>query len=353
MNQYARATIVQPMANIRRKRVLPTGGEIVVNVGQEVKAMQVLARTPLSSSFHVVSVSDALGVDPTEVKEYLLVESGVLVGQGTPLAERKRLFGLRQVMSPFDGMVAAVNRGRIVLEQTTDWLELRAMVPGRVVNQIGDRGVMLEVKGARVQGVWACGDVATGQLACLSASPEASLLAEQVTSDLAQQIIAVGWITDEALLAALVDAGAVGAVVGSMSADLCDAAVSLNFPVLLTEGIGRLPLAQPIFELLRELDGEDISLFTEYAPERGERPEAILPLAGMPSIDAPTFHRPLAPGKQVRILRPPYQQQVGEIVRVQQHMDILPNGAQAAGVVVKLPDGQQVFVAMANLDIII
>lgn len=353
IKRYACTTVIQPMARIRRRRMLPKAGEVNVRNGQEVTAVQVLARAPLTTHFYIVPLSEKLGVDPEAASEYMLVSTGEQVSQGTILAERSRLIGRKQIESPLDGEFVSLYKGRAILRQTSDWLELRSLVAGRVVNAIGNRGVLLEVIGARLQGVWSSGEATMGELRNVANGPDALLQPEQISSELANCVVVAGRLQNPDLLPALVESGVRGVIAGSMSAELCAAAVSARFPILLTEGIGQQRMAGPIFDLLQEVDGEDASLFGDVAEGDAERPEVIIPRPGVPTAEAPVFHKPLAAGQQVRILRAPYENQTGVIETVYERMRLLPNHVAAHGARVRLGDGQQVFVAAANLDVLI
>ena len=71
MKEFYRSIVIQAHTKIRRARVLPKGGEIVVRVGQEVSPIQVVARTTMASDFAILSAVDKLGIAPEEQKRRL------------------------------------------------------------------------------------------------------------------------------------------------------------------------------------------------------------------------------------------------------------------------------------------
>ncbi|MCP5099438.1 MAG: hypothetical protein GY943_28115 [Chloroflexi bacterium] len=352
MKQFAQTTIVQPLLSLRRQRLLPQGGEVIVKVGQTVPPLHVLARTPLSTEFIVVSVGEQLGVSHEELSEFLLVNVGDSVSQGEPLAEKKRLLGAKQVKSPIEGEVAAINNGRLVLKQTTDWYELRAMVNGRVLNYVANRGVTLEIVGALIQGKWATGSHTLGDIEIVDGTHNTPLQAEQIPSILDNRVLVTSHIGDLELLTNLADNRVSGIIAGSMPIELCEAATSINLPVILTEGIGTQSFSPPIIELLQELSGESASLFTKYDLEQGQRPEIIVPRKGVPKEASP-FNKPLTVGQTVRIIRTPYQSQIGVIEKIFSQSYRTADGIKAEGATVKLLNGNVVFVPTVNLDILI
>ncbi len=350
MNQFTKTTIVQPLMKIRRKRLLPTGGEIIVRVGQSVPPLHVLARTPRATEFVVLPIGDFSGMSPAEVEEHLLVKVGESINQGTPLLERKRLIGSRKIESPIDGVLTAVKNGRLVIKQTSDWLELRAMVNGRVINYISDRGITLEIVGALIQGVWATGDIKMGRLHVLGDAPNSRLQTAHINEELDGQILVVGHVDDLELLTNLADNNVAGLIVGSMPVGLYEAAASINISIIMTDGVGFQPMAEPIYTLLQELSSEEASLFTKYDSAKQERPEIIVPRDGNPNEALLPSNQPLAVWQSVRILRPPYQSQMGTVARLFTRSQATAQGAIAHGAEVNLSNGQRVFIPTANLD---
>jgi hypothetical protein len=105
----------------------------------------VVARTPLETNFGIVDASDVLGVPRAEVPDYMLVEPEAIVDIGTVLAQKKKVLGSRQVLAPVEGVLFGVVNGRVVIQQTSEWLERQAMVSGRVVSYVADRGVGIHI----------------------------------------------------------------------------------------------------------------------------------------------------------------------------------------------------------------
>ena len=68
MKLLTQATIAHPQMKIRRERLLPKGGEVVIRVGQNVTPHQAIARTPLETDFHIIPVSEKLGISPDEAR---------------------------------------------------------------------------------------------------------------------------------------------------------------------------------------------------------------------------------------------------------------------------------------------
>ncbi len=353
MEHHTRTTIIQSGIKIRRERALPQSGEVGTGVGNDVTPNLVVARMPLETHFAIVDASEILDVPPEKVTDYVIVEKEAIVDVGTVLAQKKQLFRSRQVLAPAEGLLFDVFNGRIVVQQTSEWLERRAMVSGRVVSYVGDRGVIIETYGTLIQGVWGSGMENFGKLKVATRSNTGFLTKDQVSGDVASLVLVAGRVDHLEVLQLADEKGIAGIVAGSMPAELCEAALTLHYPVILTEGIGKQNMSPAIFSLLQKADGRETSLFGSYEQSRGQRPEIIIPESATPASEAVTANKPVRLGQTVRLLRAPYAGQSGKIIKIYTLSQIVATGAKAQGVDVQLADGNVAFVPFANFDVII
>ncbi|MCA9969020.1 MAG: hypothetical protein KC425_02335 [Anaerolineales bacterium] len=353
MQVLTHSTLVQSQVKLRRERLLPQPGEVVVSPGQEVSARQVVARTQRAARFHIVPASELWHIEPEAVNEHLVVSEGQEIHAGDVLLQKKRLLGGKTLESPVDGTFYGVNNGRLILQQH-EWFELRALVQARVVNAIARRGIVLEIHGSQVQGVWGSGKEGYGGLQVAVETERDPLAASDVGDAIDSQVIVAGVVRDVELFDRLQKGGAAGLIVGTLASELLAPARRAPFPVLVTDGIGGHGMARVIFYLLRKHARSDVALFTREADYWGNRPEIIIPhelTTGM--LNESAAHGPLQVGQTVRILRAPYASQVGEVVQLNHRQQAMPTGMSAAGAEVKLADGSIVFVPYANLDTIV
>lgn len=353
MEHYTHTTIIQPHMKIRRERVLPQSGEMIAKIGHEVTPSFIVARTPLQTVFAIVDAAQVLGVSPQKVNDLVVTEKGSLVEEGTVLAQKKRGVRSRQVLSPAAGTLFDVINGRIFIQQTADWVEIHALVSGRVVNHVGDRGVVIETHGAFIQGIWGSRQENYGKLKLMSRNSNGFLAKDQLSADVGGLILGVGRVEHLDALHLAQEMKVAGIIAGSMPAELCDAAYSLNYPIILTDGIGKQPMQPTVFNLLQQIEGRETSLFANYDSSRGQRPEIIIPEAATPTSEVVQANRPLQVGHKVRLLRSPYTGQTGEVVEIFTLSRLLGTGAKAQGVNIRLADGHVVFVPSANVDVII
>lgn len=352
MEHYTRTTIIQPHMKIRRERVLPQSGEMIVKIGTEVTPGQIVARTPMQIVFAIVDAGQILGVSPEKVNALIEVENNAAVDEGTVLAKKKGLRA-RQVLSPVAGKLYDVINGRIFIQQAADWVETPALVSGKVVSHVGNRGVVIETYGAFIQGIWGSRNENHGKLKIMSRSNNGFLAKDQLTDDVSKHILAVGRLEHIEVLHLAQEMGIAGIIAGSMTADLCDAAYQLNYPVILTDGVGKQSMSPVIFGLLQQVEGRETSLFANYDASRGQRPEIIIPEPATPSSEAVQANKPLQIGQKVRLLRAPFVGQTGEVVEIFTLSQLLATGAKAQGANIRLADGQVVFTPFANVDVIV
>jgi hypothetical protein len=327
-------------------------GEVIAKIGQEVTPVQVVARAPVKMDFQVVPVCDLLHISPEELAENLLISKGTPVDQGTPLV-KKRGFRRKEFLSPVDGTLYEVVNGRLVFQRISEFMEIRALSQGRVVNRIGNLGVVLEINGSRIQAVWDSGKEGFGKIHVAVDSAVTSLSTAKLSEDVINQVLIVGKIDRAEQLDQAEYAGIGGLITGSIAGNLLTKASSVNYPVFVTDGIGDQGMASPIFQLLQKAEGQEIALYKRKANQPGARPEIIIPMAAIPGEELPPAGKPLEVGQTVRILRPPFNNQVGVVAQMYEKSRFTSIGTRAISADIKLADGQVVMVPLANLDAIV
>ncbi len=352
MDLLTHSTIVSPLTRIRQERLLPGKGEVLAKIGQVMSPVQVVARTPMKLNFQVVPVCKLMRISPEDLAKYLLINKGDVVEKGTPLV-RKRGVGRKEFVSPVDGTLYDVVHGRLVFQQVSGFVALRALARSRVVNRIADRGVILEINGSRIQAIWDSGKEGFGTIHVAADTAVTPFSHQQLEGDISNRILITGKINQADILEQANHAQISGLITGSITADLLPAARSVNYPIFVTDGIGDQGMTEPIFQLLQQSEARDIALFCSPPDMPGRRPEIIIPLEAVPGETLPQVGQPLAPGQTVRILRPPFNNQVGVVVHLHNRTRMTPVGARAYGADVQLPDGHVIFVPVANLDAIV
>ncbi len=353
---YTSVTQATPFTVIKRERLLPVRGEVLTDIGTRVEPIDVVARASVGGELHVVDVGKTLSVKSENLDKYLLKAVGDTVEEEEAIAAKGGgLIPLRRVCrSPVAGKIVAIGSGRVVLESKAETFELPAHFRGTVVSVMPSLGVVIETVGALVQGVWGAGGEAQGVLKMVVEDPKEKLGAEAIDVGCHGAIIVGGSSVDEEALEQAEQMQVRGIVVGSVGVDLEDRASDLPFPVIATEGMGQVPMASVIFELLRSNAGREASISGVTRLRWGTvRPEIIIPLPGRGATPSPQqLGGALEVGAQVRVIRRPYLGSVGQVVSLPSQPRAVDSGARLRGAEVELEEKGRVFVPYANLELI-
>lgn len=350
-------TRVLPLTRIQRERRLPVNGNILVNMGSRVNALDVIARSEAAGRLHPIPIARYMQSSEATLHKHLLKPPGAKVEAGEIIASKREFFGtLRRIYrAPGPGRIAAVQRTWMALELTDVPFELRALYRGSVVNVMPQVGVVIEATGALVQGVWGSGGEGCGPLKKVVDAPDAILTDEKIdVSARGAILLAGGGATENAIRSAVMEHAA-GMIVGGLSPQVKDLVVTSGFPTLVTDGFGERAMAAPIFELLNAHVGEEATLNTTTRTRDGTvRPEVFVPVA--PSAGAVTAAPPAnlttEVGARVRIIAAPQLGEIGKIVKIPKMPQTLESGISAWSAEIQLSTGPHVFVPWENLELI-
>jgi hypothetical protein len=351
---YTSQTRIAGLTKIRRQRVLPRPGEILVGVGSRVEATHVVARTNLPSGFRIVAVARLLDVPTSEVGTYLQVKLGDTVQQGDVIARRRGLLG-RSVRSPVDGVLTGRGGGRLLIEAQPIPFELHAYVPGRVVHVSEEQGVVIETSGALVQATWGSGGESIGVLKNVADGAREPLRARAIDGSCHGAVLVAGVTRDREALQRAQDVEAHGVVTGGLSPELISFAEQLSFPVVVTEGIGDIPMIGPIFNLLKQNDGREASISGRVTSRRSStQPEIIIPKLDRRSSPRDETEREgeIRVGTPVRIVRAPRMGTVGKVVGLPRYARRIETGARARCADVDIGQEEPVSIPLVNLDVL-
>lgn len=353
MGYYPFETQVTPLTAVRRERILPVPGDVLVRIGDRVEPTQVVAHADLPGDFRIVPVARPLGVSTSQVKRYMRISLGDEVRRGQVIARRGRLFA-HTVKSPIDGMVTAVGGGRVLIEATPTPFDLRAYIYGTVSNVLQHHGLIVETPAAVIQGVWGAGDESLGVLKRMVENPDEPLQAQAIDPSCHGTILVGGAGLSDAVFERAKELQVRGIVVGGLPSELISHAEQLPFPVIVTEGIGTVPMSKPVFRLLTTNDGREASISGRVQARWGIiRPEIVIPL---PAEMVPPAEigpgTPLEVGTRVRAVRAPYMGAVGTVVALPAHAHRMETGARVHGAEVDLGGETPAFVPLVNLEVL-
>jgi hypothetical protein len=354
---YPVSSRITALTTVRRERLLPAPGQVLVSPGEVVGPADVVARCQLPGEIRVLDVCRILGIPRAQVGKYMRKSVGDMVQANELLASPRGPLGQirRGCRSPVEGEVIEIRDGLILIESAATTFELRAHFRGEVTNVMPNRGVVISVSGALVQGMWGSGGEAEGVLKMLVDNPQKPLRARAIDVSCHGTVVVGGRIFEQDVLEQAIEARVRGIIVGGMDAELCQHLDSLPFPVLLTEGFGALPMSAPVFALLQANMGREVLLSADTRTRRdARRPEVLIPLRNGhdPSEEEGTGILPLEEGAQVRALRAPHLGEVGKVVDLPAQPQMMESGARLPVAVVELDDSETVSIPLANLELI-
>lgn len=347
-------THVTPLATIRRERLLPRPGYVLVDEGERIESSTVVAQTETVVKHYYYDLTQRLGAPAAEVDKYLHAQAGVAMAKGDLIARRPTLLGLGSVAlrAQAKGTVVDVFNGKLLFAATGPEIQVRAGFPGVVTSVNPDWGVMMETPGALVQAMWGNGKQEYGVLKMLVNDP-AQPLATQLFDATCKGAILVAGLTDEKGLRACESARVRGLILGSMPASLIKLARTLSFPIVLVEGFGKAVMSPQAWSLFADHNSREV--FVDARPPdrwEGHRPEVVVPLPHPGgTVSLPADGQPVNQGKRVRILRAPHAGLVGTVILLPPRMSELPSGVQAYVAHVDIPEHGTVVVPLANLEI--
>lgn len=343
---------ILPVTTIQRERVLPVPGRVLVRKGQKVNPVDAIAHANLSPEHILLNVAGGLGLGVLEIDEYIQRQAGELVSEGDIIAGPVGL-AQRVVRAPRSGRVILIRNGKVLLEVDSPPFVLRAGLPGVVISLIPERGAVIEGTGALIQGVWGNGRVDYGLLHVLAKKPEDLLAPDQLDASMRGSVILAGFCGEKSVLQVAAELPLRGLILSSMASSLVSVAGKMEYPIVVVEGYGLLPMNSAAFNLLSTSDRREIALNAEpFDRFANTRPEIVIPL---PTTEQPT--EPLesvvfSTDQQVRIVRAPYKSQIGTIVALRQLMKILPSKVRAPAAEISLESGETVVLPLANLEVL-
>ncbi|MEW6723887.1 MAG: hypothetical protein AB1331_03050 [Bacillota bacterium] len=349
--------VVRSPANGLVEHISEAYGQVLIR--EEAEAVDRLVR---------VNISGKLGVLPMFVGLYLRFEVGDQVKQGWPLVEVE---GRPEatIVSPATGRIIEIDRheGVIIIEKAYQPAIITSPIPGRVSHTEPGRSVTVETSAALIQGIYGIGGEGWGPLRVAVGFPEEELTPEHLSPDDRNKIIVggshVGWTALQLAQEYGVRGLVVGAARSSELARLAGKPVGvgvtgneeIEITIILTEGFGRMAMADQTFNLLARYDGAMACVNGSTQIRAGVlRPEVVIPVAqaetGQEREEA-LEGRILEIGSRVRIFRAPYFGLWGEVIDIPAQPVAVESGARVAVLRVRLDDGRTVEVAEANVEL--
>ena len=370
---YSPGLRVTPRTRIRKRRLLPLKGKVLVTQGQQVEANTVLAEADLPGQVHPVNVAGWLGIRPEEIHDYMLKRVGERAEEDEPIAQTRPWIKWFKTVcrSPAHGAIESISEvtGQVMLREPPHKVKLAAYVSGTVTDVLPEEGGVVETDAALVQGIFGLGGECTGRLLVLAQGPEGVLRPQALDSTCENCIIVAGALATAELLETARRFGASAVVAGGMPAEdlrhilgheigvAVTGSERIGLTLVLTEGFGRIPMARRTFDLLKDLEGRRASASGATQIRAGVlRPEIVVPLedaqaeAAQPGTEQEADG--LRQGDRVRIIRQPHFGLIGEVAELTPDLVEIETEAKVRVLRVLSEQGGTITVPRANVEII-
>jgi len=370
-HSYTPGLTVTERTTVRRRRILPLPGTVLVKVGDPVRADTAVARAELPGKVVPLNLANQLGIAPDEINDYLVKKEKDSVQKDDVLAENKPFIKWfkTEIRSPITGKVESVSTitGQVLLREPPRVLELRGYIDGAVAEVHPDQGVTVESTCSLVQGIFGIGGETSGELIMGVKAPDQPLLPEQLHQSMKGKVVVGGAFLSAATMARAKELGIVGLVVGGIhDKDLrallgYDLGVAITgteqvgFTLILTEGFGTIPMAPKTFALLSAHAGQKASISGATQIRAGViRPEIIIPHSGPAAATklAQAEREGIQLGDPVRIIRDPLFGKIGAVSGLPSELRAIPTESEVRVLEVRFPDGTTTVVPRANIEVI-
>ena len=369
-HSYTPGLAVADRTVVKRRRLLPLPGTVLVEVGQRVTSDQVVARAELPGKVYPINLANQLSIAPDEIKDYLVKKEGDPVEKDEIIAENKPLIKWfkTEIRSPVAGTIEALSEvtGQVLLREPPRLVNLLAYIDGTIVETIPRQGVVVETTCSLVQGIFGIGGEVWGELLVAVASPDEPLAPGHLTPAMKGNIVVGGSFLSAETMVRAKELGIIGLVVGGIhDKDLrtllgYDLGVAITgteqvgFTLILTEGFGTIPMASKTFRLLSAHRGCKASISGSTQIRAGViRPEIIIPRPTAMAESPPEVeHAGIRLGDSVRIIRDPLFGKIGEVSALPFDLARIPTESDVRVLEVTFPDGARAVVPRTNIEVI-
>ncbi|MFO1093120.1 MAG: hypothetical protein U0992_07380 [Planctomycetaceae bacterium] len=370
---YTPGLQVSARTTYRAVRQLPIAGDVLVRVGDQVQAQDVVARTELPGNVFPINLANQLALSPGDVRGAMLKREGEQVSEGEVLARTKGIFGMFQAeyASKVAGRIESVSHvtGQVIVRGAPIPVEVRAYLTGRVDEVMPQSGCVIAAQAAYVQGIFGIGGEAYGRLRIACTSPAQPLTPELIADDMRGEVVIGGArVTQDAVRRAIA-IGAAAIITGGIDdQDLreilgYDLGVAITgterigITLVMTEGFGEIAMAERTHRLLCEHAGQAAAANGTTQIRAGVmRPEVVIPLTSgtghAAAGSAGVFAAPLEIGASVRIIRDPWFGVLGKVTALPAEPRVLESGSKARVLEVTARSGERLVVPRANVEII-
>ncbi|MEA2096809.1 MAG: hypothetical protein U9P73_08990 [Candidatus Cloacimonadota bacterium] len=368
---YSPGLTVTKSIVLKKDRILPLKGKVLVKKGDKVKAEDVVAETLLPGKVVPFNLANKLGVPAEMLGQYLKVKAGDELKKGQVMAETNGFFGFfkTSIKSPLDGEIENISKltGQMLLREPKIPIQVKAFIDGIVVEVVKEEGVIIENKSAYIQGIFGLSGERSGEIKILASSPEDIIEPSKVDDSCKDKIIVCGALVSYAVVKKAQKVGVSGIISGGIDDKDLKKLLGYNIGVaitgheeigltiVITEGFGVIKMAKSCFELLKNFEGHKASIHGITQIRAGVmRPEIIIPIkfkkeelkveeAKMATLEI---------GTTIRVIRQPNFGLLGKVTGLPEKLTKVESETMVRILEAKLENGEKVTIPRANVEVI-
>lgn len=357
---------------VKKQRILPLKGEVLVKVGDQVVPDDVVARTHLPGNVVPLNIANKLGIPPEDIELVMTKKVGEPIEEGEEIALKKSFIKWfsSSATATISGSLESISKvtGQVLQRGHPVPVEVKAYLRGEVTEVFPNEGVEISCYGSFMQGIFGIGGETYGEIKV--ATPDnATILSDQlITKDMAGKVVVGGSLVTADALNKAIKVGVRGIVVGGFDdKDLRDflgydigvaitGSEDMGITLVVSEGFGQISMARKTFDLLKSHEGEMACMNGATQIRAGViRPELVIPIETPASEWAATEDseiQGLGVGSPVRVIRHPYFGRLGKVTDLPSPLQVLESESMARVLEVEFEDGQRAIIPRANVEMI-
>jgi hypothetical protein len=348
---YTTFTQITSAVHLRRTRILPVAGTVLVRSGQKVNSDDVIAEAFVPTHHELIDVVRVLGLPgPKAADELIQRKVGETLSEHDIIAETGGLFS-RLIRTPAPGKIISIHDGQVLIQTETKKISLPAKYSGVIAETITDRGAVIEVTAALIQGAWGNGKYASGTLLTKVGEKTSALSSADFDITARGSIIASANCTNADIfeIAAALPVG--GLILGTIPSSLRATALSQPYPILLTDGFGKSSMNSAALKILSMYNNHEVVLDACMENEVSrQRPEALISAPLDNKVEQVQFS--VTAGQLVRIHAAPFMGQTGSIEKVLPGLTSFPNGMRVCAARIIMDNKERKTIPIFDLDVI-
>ncbi|MDP8268618.1 MAG: hypothetical protein P9L97_07825 [Candidatus Tenebribacter davisii] len=368
---YSPGLTVTKSIVLKKDRILPLKGKVLVKKGDKVKAEDIVAETLLPGKVLPFNLSNKLGVTADLIGQYLKVKAGDKIKKGQVMAVTNGFLGFfkTSVKSPIDGEIESISKitGQMLLREPRIPIQVKAFIDGIVVDVIKEEGVVIENKSAYIQGIFGLSGERSGEIKMLADSPDEVIKPDKIDDSCKDKVIVCGALVSYDVIKKAQKVGVSGIISGGIDDQDLKKLLGYNIGVaitghenigltiVVTEGFGIIKMANNTFSLLKSFEGHKASIHGITQIRAGVmRPEIIIPIEFKEDelkAEEPKMAT-LEIGTTIRVIRQPNFGLIGKVTGLPEKLTKVESETMVRILEAELETGEKVTIPRANVEVI-